>query len=38
MQEVNREWDTEDDRERILKQLNENEDIGELYKLISLIE
>lgn len=38
MTEVNREWDTEDDRERITKELNETDEIGDVYRLMSLIE
>lgn len=38
MNDMSREWDTEDDRQRLLKQISDNEDIGELYKIISIIE
>lgn len=34
MQNMNREWECIDDRDRIMKELQETEDIDEFYKIL----
>ena len=38
MATLSREWDTPEERQKIFDQISRNEDVGELYRLLSVIE
>ena len=38
MQNSNREWDSQDDRDKIVKELIECEDINDFYRIMQVIE
>ena len=38
MQNSNREWDSQEDRDKVLKELLECEDIDEFYRIMQVIE
>lgn len=38
MNNLNREWDTPEERQKIFDQISRNEDVGEFYRLLGVIE